>query len=290
MRSFKAERIQTLPVKLGEGPCWDPFRQNLLWVDITAGTLNRYDPATGKNIRTPLGQMIGCAAPLPDGRVLAALASGVYIVDDRGPGDAYVAACICRPPGMSARERFNDGKLDRQGRLVAGTMALTGRREGLGHLYSIRLNGEVRELLAGVGISNGLDWSADGKLMYYVDSLIPCVFVFDYDEETGDIQNRRVAFELSLEKGVVPDGLCIDAEGMLWVAHGGGGMVGRYDPATGRMIARVELPQRNTTSCCLGPSGELYITTADDTNADFVDTAATGGLYVADINKRKEQI
>jgi sugar lactone lactonase YvrE len=284
VKVFAAERISVLPVKLGEGPCWDRIRHNLVWVDITGGTLNRYDPESGKTTRFNMGQMIGCASPMPDGKTLVALTSGVYIFDERIPGEEHIAACLCRPISMSLQERFNDGKLDPAGHFVVGTMVFSGRWRIGGHLYSISIDGTVLELLNGVGISNGLDWSVDGKTMYYIDSLIPSVFAFDYDLGTGQIYNRRIAFDLPLDAGVVPDGLCIDRRGMLWVAHGGGGSIGCYNPANGTLIARVNISQPNVTSCCFGDrDDELYITTADDTNANFVDTAANGGIYVVHI-------
>ncbi len=280
MRVYEADRLAVPAVKLGEGPCWDSSNRTLIYVDITASTLHRYSPDTGSHSCAPLGQLVGAAVPFSN-KVAVALTSGIYLFNDNNPKDPYVESFLCRPKSMSFRERFNDGKLDPTGRFVVGTMALSGSSP-IGHLYSVEEDGAVTELLDGVQISNGLDWTADGKTMYYIDTLTRAVSVFDYNVETGEISGRRIAFEVPPERGH-PDGMCIDAAGMLWVAHWGGGMIGRYDPKTGELLAKIMLPEKNTTSCCFGESETgLFITTADDESAG-IETAAKGGLYYVEI-------
>jgi len=277
MQTFFAQRLQVPALKLGEGPCWDEKTGSLIYIDITAGALHRYFPRTGEHTMVFLGQAIGAAVPFENGRVAVALASGVYLLNDSDPDDPFIESFLCKPEEMGFRERFNDGKLDPAGRFVVGTMPLT-NPGAIGSLFSIEQNGRVTRLFDGVHISNGLDWTSDAKTMYYIDTPTHKVFAFDYDLSSGSVSNRRVAFEVEGN----PDGMCIDKKGMLWVAHWGGAMIGRFDPADGQMLARIELPESNVTSCCFGPDGELYITTADDAPGSVV-TAAKGGVYVAEV-------
>jgi sugar lactone lactonase YvrE len=290
MKTYNAQRLDTPPAKLAEGCNWDAVRASMIGVDITGGTFNRYFPASKQNMRYPLGQMVGAAMPYKDGRAIICCTTGVFLFDDRDPGDPHVSAALARPPTMSFRERFNDAKLDPAGRLVAGTCTIGGNLDGIGHLYSLELDGveaaakctKQTELLSGLYCSNGLAWSADTKTLYFIDSHDSCIFAFDYDILSGGITKRRRVAELG--EGVIPDGMTIDKAGLLWVAIYNGGHVLRIDPKNGDVVAEVVVPQLHTTCANFGESDNLlYITTADDTNQDFVDTAPNGGLYVAKV-------
>ncbi|XP_020848584.1 regucalcin-like isoform X3 [Phascolarctos cinereus] len=163
--------------------------------------------------------------------------------------------------------RFNDGKVDPAGRYFAGTMAgetapgVLERHQG--SLYVLFPNGTVEKYFDHVDISNGLDWSLDHKIFYYIDSLSYSVDAFDYDLQTGKIANRRSVYKMEKEE-YIPDGMCIDNEGKLWVACYNGGRVIRLDPETGKRLQTVKLPAEKTTSCCFGGKdySELYVTSA----------------------------
>ena len=280
MKSFQARRLPVPALKLGEGPCFDKSTGSLIYVDISACALHRWYPESGAHRSVILGQLVGAAVPFDNGKTAVALTSGIYLLNESDPDDPFIESFLCRPDGMSYLERFNDGKLDPAGRFVVGTMPLS-KPGAIGSLYSIEQNGDARELFDSVQISNGLDWTADGKTMYYIDTPTHNVFAFDYDMASGSVSNRRIAFEVDAKRGN-PDGMCIDKTGMLWVAHWGGSMIGRYDPADGKLISKVELPESHVTSCCFGPKGELYITTASDAPSDVI-SAANGGVYVAEV-------
>jgi len=161
--------------------------------------------------------------------------------------------------------RFNDGKCDPAGRFWAGTM-LNGAGESdppHGSLYSLDAHHHVQHRLSGVRISNGICWSPDKTTMYFVDSPNRWVDAFDYDDATGAIGNRRVAVTVPREYGM-PDGMTIDAEGMLWVAGWGGGQVSRWDPATGKFLETIAVPASQSSACAFGGPNldELYITSA----------------------------
>ena len=157
--------------------------------------------------------------------------------------------------------RMNDGSCDRAGRFYAGTMA-DDERPAAGTLYRLDPDLSVTTIHTGVGISNGIGWSPDERLMYYVDSHTHQVDVFDYDPATGAMDGRR-RFAAVGGGDVVPDGLTVDAEGGVWVAVWGGGAVLHHDPG-GRVRETIELPAEHVTSCAFAGPGldRLYITTA----------------------------
>ena len=177
--------------------------------------------------------------------------------------------------------RFNDGKVDPQGRFYAGTMH-HGQTEILGALYMLQGDGSVTAVLEEVGISNGLAWSADGKTMYYIDTPRHLVDAFDVDLATGALSNRRVIAEFADSS---PDGMAIDVEGCLWVACWGGKRVERIDPSNGERLAIVRVPASNTSSAAFGGPNldDLYITTAREglTDAQLATEPHAGDLFVA---------
>ena len=146
--------------------------------------------------------------------------------------------------------RFNDAKCDPQGRLWAGTMSCL-ETAGVGHLYCMDLEGKVSAQLDGITISNGLAWSQDQRTMYYIDTPTRRIDALDFDSETGSISQRRSAFEIPDGMGY-PDGMTIDAQGRLWVALWAGWGVGCWDPTSGELLGKVELPVECVTSCCFG--------------------------------------
>jgi len=156
---------------------------------------------------------------------------------------------------------MNDGACDRAGRFYAGTMAID-ESPGKGALYRLEPDHSVSKVFAGLGISNGIGWSPDDRLMYYIDSLAYRVDVLDYDPVTGAMGERRPFVHLG-SGDVVPDGLAVDAEGSVWVAVWGGGVIQRCS-ADGRLTGVVRLPAANVTSCAFGGAGldQLYVTTA----------------------------
>jgi sugar lactone lactonase YvrE len=157
--------------------------------------------------------------------------------------------------------RFNDAKCDPTGRLWAGTMSMR-REPASAALYRLEPGGAPVPALNGLVIANGLDWSADGQQMYFIDSPTHRIDVLDVDLATGALANRRPFVEIDAADGL-PDGLTVDAEDGIWVALFGGGAVRRYLP-DGRLEAVVELPVTNCTCPVFGGEDldELFITTA----------------------------
>lgn len=254
----EAELILDAKSRLGEGPVWHPEEQVLYWVDIESKRLHRFDPATGENEFQQFDRKVGAAVPSRGGGFLLAMQDGIYKLASFGGGKPELAAA---PEGLASDERFNDGKCDPFGRFWAGTMPAGGKPEG--KLFMLDREHRLHVKAEGVTCSNGLAWDVARDAMYYIDTPTRTVLAYDYDGETGSIRNGRAAISVAADDGV-PDGMSIDEEGMLWVAHWGGNQVIRYNPATGEALERIVIPAALCTSCAFGGANldELYITSA----------------------------
>ena len=248
---------------LGEGPWWDNETGRLYWIDSFAYKLFIYDPVSKENKEHFIGQEIGCAIPCRNGKVLLALRDGLFIFD-LDSGSLEELSDIEREV---SNNRLNDGKCDSKGRIWFGSMSMTANQENrdfeiAGSFYKFE-NGKVIRQFGDVGISNGIAWNMQETMMFYVDTITKGISAFDFDVTSGTISNRRTVIKIEPNDGV-PDGICIDAEGMVWVAHFSGGQVSRWNPKTGEMLERIYLPAINVTSCCFGGAdlSDLYITTA----------------------------
>ncbi|MBO7743699.1 SMP-30/gluconolactonase/LRE family protein [Paenibacillus sp. MWE-103] len=241
---------------LGEGPCWDETNKRLYWVDIIEKKLHCYSPAKQTNETFVFEESPGAVAVRKSGGVVLAMKQGFYAVDQ---ARVTLLAHVDQEPRLN---RFNDGKCDRMGRFWAGTMPLEGS-DPTGSLYCLDTDLQVRHLFGEVACSNGLAWSPDDTTMYYIDSPTKQVVAFDYDRGSGAITRKRTVVTIPDGEGV-PDGMTIDAEGMLWVAQWDGCRVSRWNPRTGNRIDAISLPAARVTSCAFGGDrlDELYITTA----------------------------
>ena len=260
------QKITRQPMQLGEGPLWHQGR--LLWVDLVAGR-SWQSGADGEVLLTDR-EMLTSLVPGKDGSLYATSATGFR----RG-----VAAP--EPIGglaiTDARLRFNDGKADPFGNYWAGTMDRSCQAPDWGTLYLLTPGGQVKPMLAGIGVSNGLAWSADGTVFYYIDSLRQKIEAFDFHPGRLEISRRRTVLDIPGQ--ALPDGMCIDRDGLLWCALWAGQSVIAVDPKRGSIEHRLAVPAYHATSCCFGGAGldELFITTASievppDRVAEFPDS------------------
>ena len=226
--------------------------------------MNFYNPETEFNKEMLTGQMIGTVVPEESGKVLVALQNGIYQLDPL----TGTKILIANPEENIPTNRFNDGKCDPAGRFWAGTMDIEIEPEK-GALYRLDPDSTIHKMIDRVSISNGIVWSHDCTKMYYIDSPTQKVMRYDYNNETGEISNPKVAIEIPEETGL-PDGMTIDVDGNLWVALYGGAAVGCWNPQTGELIRKIEVPAKNVTSCAFGDDdlGTLYITTARQETSD----------------------
>lgn len=254
----RVELVPETASRLGEGAVWNHRTQQLYWVDITGKILNIYNPRLGMNLELYTGQMIGTVVPAESGKVVVALEYGFYYMDPETGTKTH----IVDPEEAIDGNRFNDGKCDPSGRFWAGTMNVDGK-PGRGTLYRLDPDSSVHRMIENVSISNGIAWSPDHTRMYYVDTPTRMVMGYDFNNFTGEISNGVPVIRVPEEMGV-PDGMTIDSDGNLWICLWGGAAVGCWDPETGELIRKIDVPARNVTSCAFGDSdlGTLYITTA----------------------------
>ena len=274
---MKAERLLDLTMSLGEGPVWDEQTNTLHWVDILPCRLWRHDFAGNQTTSQELGNSAGMCCLTQDGGMVAALSHSIVLLKD---GTSQVLAENIEPewPG----NRFNDGKCDAAGRLLTGTMDKNGT-PGRGSLYRLEEGRPLKKLLGDITVSNGLGWSPDSRFLYYVDTPSGFLWRFEYDLDTGTLQNRTALIDYRGEEGSF-DGICVDAEGCLWAAHWGGHQISRWDPKTGRKLLRVDIPAPFVTSCCFGGErmDKLFITTAGEEAARSEGFPLAGSLFIAE--------
>jgi len=254
---IEAELALDIGAELGEGPVWDSHAGCLYFVDILRGKVHRFEPDSRALKSYDVGQPVGAVALAGAGDLVLAVRDG-FAGLALDTGAVRIIADVERD---RRDQRMNDGNCDAAGRFWAGTMALDERADA-GALYRLDPDGTVHTMLAAVSISNGIDWSADNRRMYFIDSPSQRVDVFDFDVASGSIANRRAFVQIPSGEGV-PDGLTIDADDHVWVSLWRGGAVHRYAP-DGSLAAVVRLPVTHPTSCCFGGDGlaDLFITTA----------------------------
>lgn len=243
----------------GEGPIWDERKQRLYWVDILKGNIHYGDRQSNfSHIHTisvgePVGVVGLCHA---ENTLIAGLKSSFALINI----DTGTVSKLVELDQEIADTRFNDGKVGPDSRFYAGTMG--NGDDAVGNFYHLSGNKTIQLLERQLQVSNGLDWSLDGKTFYLTDSPTQLIFAYDFDAEAGIISNKRIHVDSSDDVGV-PDGMCIDEEGCLWSARWEGAKVVRYDP-DGKKMMEMPLPALCPTSCCFGGENmdELFVTSS----------------------------
>ena len=249
---YTVELIGNEKYALGEGPYYDPRFKRFSWVDILGKKICFIEDNKKKEFDLP--QLVGAAIPMADGKgFLLALEDGLYTWDD---GKISLYADLKNV--YKDYWRSNDAKADNKGRVWVGATAEGHDPEGNLYIYD---NNKFRCMVPGTKISNGMAWNSDKTKFFFSDSAEHGVFVFDYDEESGEIKNRKLLFPI--EDGV-PDGMTIDSEDNLWVAVWGGYRVEKRSGATGELLDTIKVPAKQVSSCCFGDDDmkTLYITSA----------------------------
>ena len=269
---------------VGESPLWHVGQRRLYWVDIQRKRVHRFDPATGRNETFATPDLVTCLAFRRRGGLVLTLRKNIaYFDPDTGRLDLGQTVEADLPDN-----RFNDGRVDPQGRFWAGTMGDQDWDQPVGHLYRLLSDHRVEQVRGHVICSNGTGWSPDGLTMYYTESFRFTVWAYDFDPATGDVSNKRPF--ATLPKGdVFPDGLCVDAEGGVWSNHVGVGKVVRYDPQ-GQVEREVLLPVPRAVGSTFGGDDlrTLYVTTARETMTPEQLLAAplSGSLFAVDAGVR----
>jgi len=253
------------PALLGESPFWHPDEAALYWCDIPGKKLHRWAPTTAAHTQWAIDSEPGSCAPLPGGDLLLACRDGLF----RFSPQTGERQRLVRPPYDAAKERFNDGKADPQGRFWVGTI-YEPRTPPNAALYRWA-GGRLERMVGDITVSNGLAFSPDGRTMYRSDTTAHCVYALDFDGNDGSLSRQRVFAEFAPKPpgtdpsayGGRPDGAAVDAEGAYWCAMYEGQRLLRFAP-DGRLLQDLSLPVRCPTMPCFGGPDlrTLYLTTA----------------------------
>lgn len=265
-------RIGNFKNSLGEGPLWDAATNCLYWVDSLAGEIFRLNES--EQVKSwSLPCMIGSLAVINDEQAIVALQTGFHLFDFAS-GEL---TSIIDPEAGSAETRFNDGKTDRAGNFLAGSMGIKIRDRPLGCLYRMGPDLIPEVLEADVIVANGPCFSPDGSIFYFNDGRRR-ILAYDY-EPGGPLRNKRTVFN-GADHYTGTDGATVDTEGNLWVAFIGSGEIGCLSP-DGKILERIKMPVRLPSSVMFGGPGldELYVTSISDSGNRTSDEDGAGGLY-----------
>lgn len=266
----------------GEGPVWCPRTALLWWTDIPGKRLHRLDPASGAHEVFATPGRVGCFALREQG-------DGLLVAMDHAIGilqpETGRFTQLVEVETDKDKNRFNDGRCDRRGRLFAGTMTSGTDAPADGALWRYTSPDDCVRVADGVGVANGLAFSPDDKLMHWSDTRVGRIWRFDYDIDTGTLANRQLWIDADSSHPGMPDGAAIDAEGCYWSARWNAGCVLRITPA-GRVDRVVRVPATRITMCAFGGPDlrTLYITSARSniTGEELRRQPHAGGLFAVD--------
>jgi sugar lactone lactonase YvrE len=253
-----AELFHSSECILGESPLWYSSRRTCCWVDIEGRRI--YEKSEdGSDARIwQLTHRVSFIAEDENGKLILGLHGGIAIFDTTDGSLEWLLPIEKEIPS----NRCNDGGCDSKGRLWIGTMDLD-LKESYGSLYCIDKTLQPVRKEEHLSIPNGLAWSQDDKRMYLIDSRRQTVSSYQFDKRTGNIRFEKTIIHIPLSMGA-PDGMAIDEEGFLWIAHWGGFCIGRWNPSNGKLVQSIPLPVPRVSSCAFVGEhlNHLLITTA----------------------------
>ena len=257
---MKPELVVDYKLAIGESPLWHPYEKKLYWIDIQTACIFRYDPVTRDHEQVYKGDVVGGFTIQVNGALLLFMSKGAIKVWKAGE----LSTIIDEIPD-ERETRFNDVIADPEGRVFCGTMPTNDRP---GRLYWLELDGSLKKILDGIGCSNGMGFTPDRKHMYYTDSSKREIYLFDYDQSSGNIEDKRVFVTIQENEGV-PDGMTVDRDGYVWSARWDGGCIVRYAP-DGKENLRIEFPAKKVSSVTFGGDDymDIYVTTAGGDKRD----------------------
>ena len=268
---------------LGESVLWCERREALFWTDIDGSRLWMHRPDQDATQSWALPDRLGSLALCQTGRLLLGLAKGLYLAnpDDAQDGALALEKLVDVEAG-NAETRINDGRSDRNGNFVFGTKSERADGAPIGAFYQYSGQHGLRRLdLPAAAIPNSISFSADGRTMYYCDSVAPQILCCDYDAHAAGVSGSRVFAEMD-STDASPDGSLIDADGCLWNAQWGAGRVVRYR-SDGQVDRVVLLPVKNPSCVTIGGAAydRLYISTArvDNSAEELARSPGAGGIW-----------
>ncbi len=260
-------------VELLEGPVFDKDNNLLYFVSILDGLVYCYNPETNEILSIKLDSPVGCVFLLGKKKILVASKNGFFEIDFNTLHKEFVFQIE-----IDNFVRYNDGIKDPNGRFIIGTIGFPEVIEKIGKVFSYH-KGEYKVIIDNTTISNGLAFSLDHKFLYFIDTPTKKVAKYFYDLESGEV--KFDAYVIEFKDNGSPDGMCIDKNGMLWIAEWGGACVSQWNPIDGQLIKKLKLPCINVTSCCFDKHSNLYVTTA---KSDAAKDSHGGGLYYFELN------
>ncbi len=271
---IRTEIIGTTRDRLGECPLWDTRDQSLYWIDSKARLVRRLRNGDYSEWATPSD--VGSIALTQRGRLVLSVEDGFHLMDLGTGATRRLAEVKHKGPSM----RMNDGRTDRQGRFVAGSMVM-GRHDKDGAYYRLDTDGSATQLFDGIALANATCFSPDGRTLYHADSFSDTVSAVDYDPATGAVGPRRAAFN-TRPHGSAPDGTTVDADGNLWVALVQANKVGCFTPA-GELLRLLDSPAPYPTCPCFGgPELDiLYVTSISNSGNLMKSEHPDAGAMVA---------
>ncbi len=282
--TYAAQPVLQARASLGEGAIWDSDRSVLYWIDINKNLLHCFDPATGSDGAVDLGEKPGCVVRRSDkmggGFVLGLPGKFATLKDQKFSAEPVPTqfAVIATLEENIATNRMNDGKCDPAGRFWCGSMVNDFSHPGA-NLWMLDKDHDLQLKLSDVTISNGIVWNAAHDTMYYIDTKTNKVDAFNYDNDTGAINNRRTAVVNS--SGGHFDGMTIDSDDNIYVAIWEGSAVRKFNPVSGELLATIKVPGvKNVTSCAFGGDKlqDLFITSAAE-DANLEEQPNAGALF-----------
>jgi sugar lactone lactonase YvrE len=255
---MKASLLYKCDCSLGEGAFWHEARQSFFWLDIDGKRLFEYVSPKEKVNTWRFDHRPSFIALDTQGQFVIAFQGGIARFDLK-TGNLQWLVDIEK---NNTEQRTNDGAIDSEGRLWIGTMNVQ-FKEGAGALYCLNNKLLLIKKIEGLTIPNGLVWSLDDCTMYHIDSPTRKVQSYSFDHKSGTIVFEKTAITIPQEAGT-PDGMCIDEEGMLWIAQWNGFGVYRWDPVNGKLLEKIEVPVPQVSNCAFGGPNfdQLFITTA----------------------------
>ena len=254
----KYEIISDYAYLCGESPIWNSINEELWWTDEEGGCIYKYNPKVNSITKVAEGKNVGSFAFNKKGGLVCSAYDGLYIWDEKNGFQLITDTYKGESP------RSSDSIADKSGRFFFGGTFYNPdiSKYPLGKLYKVERDSSISILEEGVHITNGLGFSPDNKKLYYTDSALRTIYVYDYNLDTGSISNRHIFVKVPDNEGF-PDGLTVDAEGFVWSAQWYGSCIVRYDPE-GRVERHIKTPSKQVSSLIFGGKDltDIYVTTA----------------------------
>lgn len=257
MSIYYATPIARSQVDLGEGALWDERTQTLIYLDVFKNAIVRYSPTNGEIVKHLFPSLVSYIGKRKSGGFVVALGDRLAYLDSLFRIEKEFSLAINHKD-----VRTNDGNIDHLGQIWIGFAdKIEGARKGSLHKIEKNLSSSIQR--SEIAISNGIDWSLNNEIMFHIDSPSKRIDRFNFDPRTGTILNKLSPIDVSQINGV-PDGMCTDSSGNIWVAFWGNGEVRNYTPE-GQLLNIVKVPTALTTCCAFGGKNlnTLYITSAN---------------------------